>query len=58
VTIREKYRLRVFENRMLGIFKPKRDEVTEGWRKLHNVELHNMYSSPSIIRMMTSKNMR
>jgi hypothetical protein len=43
VTLREKYRLRVFENRVLkGIFGPKKDEVTEGWRKLHNEELHNL----------------
>jgi hypothetical protein len=46
----------VFENRVLrGIFGPKRDEVTGGWRKMHNEELHNLYSSPSIIRMMKSK---
>jgi hypothetical protein len=43
----------VFENRVLRrIFGPKRDEVTGGWRKLHNEELHNLYSLPSIIRMM------
>jgi hypothetical protein len=46
-------RLRMFENRMLRrIFGPKRDEVTGGWRKLHNEELHNLYSSPSIIRII------
>jgi hypothetical protein len=39
----------VFENRVLGrIFGPKRDEVTGGWRKIHNEELHNLDSSPSI----------
>jgi hypothetical protein len=49
----------VFENRVLRrIFGPKRDGVTEGWRKLHNEELHNLYSSPSIIRVITSKRMR
>jgi hypothetical protein len=49
----------VFENRMLKrIFGPKRDEVTGVWRKLHNEELHNMYSSPSIIRMIKSRRMR
>jgi hypothetical protein len=37
---------------------PKRDEVTGGWRKLHNKELHNLYSSPSIIRMIRSRRMR
>jgi hypothetical protein len=40
------------------IFVPKRDEVTGGWRKLHNEELHNLYSSPSIIRMIKSRRMR
>jgi hypothetical protein len=39
------------------IFRPKRDEVTGGWRKLHNEEGHNLYSSPSIIRMMKSRSM-
>jgi hypothetical protein len=41
-----------------GIFGPKRDKVKGGWRKLHNVELHNLYSSPSIIRMVKSRRMR
>jgi hypothetical protein len=50
---------RVFESRVLkGIFGPKRDEVTGGWRKLHNEELHNLYSSPSIIRTIKSRRMR
>jgi hypothetical protein len=40
------------------IFGPKRDEVTGGWRKLHNEELHNLYPSPSIIRMIKSRRMR
>jgi hypothetical protein len=49
----------VFENRVLGrIFGPKRDEVTGGWRKLHSEELHNLYTSPSIIRMIKSRRMR
>jgi hypothetical protein len=49
----------VLENRVLsGIFGPKRDEVTGGWRKLHNEELHDLYSSPSIIRMIKSSRMR
>jgi hypothetical protein len=48
----------VFENRVLRrIFGPKRDEVTEGWRKLHN-EIRDLYSSPSIIRIMKSRRMR
>jgi hypothetical protein len=40
------------------IFGPKRDGVTGGWRKLHNEELHNLYSSPNIIRMIKSRRMR
>jgi hypothetical protein len=49
----------VFENRALRrIFGPKRDEVTGGWRKLHNEELRNLYSSPSIIRMIKSRRKR
>jgi hypothetical protein len=56
--LKEEHRLRVFENRVLRIFGPKRDEVTGGWRNLHNEELHNLYSSPSIIRMIKSRRMR
>jgi hypothetical protein len=53
LTLREEHRLRVFENWVLRrIFGPERDEVTGGWRKLHNEELHNLYSLPSIIRMI------
>jgi hypothetical protein len=49
----------VFENRDLRrIFGPKRDDVTGDWRKLHNEELHNLYSSPNIIRMIKSRRMR
>jgi hypothetical protein len=49
----------VFENRVLRrIFGPKRDEVTGDWRKLHNEELHNLYYSPNIIRMIKSRRMR
>jgi hypothetical protein len=49
----------VFENRLLRrIFGPKKDEVTGEWRKLHNEELHHLYSSPSIIRIMKSRSMR
>jgi hypothetical protein len=59
LTIREEHKLRVFENRVLRrIFGPKRYGVTEGWRKLHNEELHNLYSSPSIIRIIKSRRMR
>jgi hypothetical protein len=49
----------VFENRVLrGIFGPKRDGVKGGWRKLYNEEFHNFYSSPSRIRIITSRRMR
>jgi hypothetical protein len=59
LTIREEHRLRVFGNGVLRmIFGPKRDEVTGEWRKLHNEELHDLYSSPRIIRIMKSRRMR
>jgi hypothetical protein len=48
--LKEEHRLRLFENRLQRkIFGPKRDEVTGGWRKFHNEEFHDLYSSPSII---------
>ena len=51
--MREECRLRVFENRILRrIFGPKRDEVTGEWRKLHNEELNDLYSSPSVVWVM------
>jgi hypothetical protein len=54
--LRKEHRLRVFENRVLRrIFVSKRDEVMGEWRKLHNEELHNLYSSPDIIRQITSR---
>jgi hypothetical protein len=57
-TLKEENRLRVFENRVLRrIFGPKRDEVTGGWRKLHNEELHNLYSSPGIITMIKARSL-
>jgi len=56
LTLREECRLRVFENRVLRrIFGPKRDEVTREWRKLHNDELNNLYSSPTIVRAIKSR---
>jgi hypothetical protein len=59
LSLREEHRLRVFENRVLRrIFGPKRDEATGEWRKLHNEELHNSYSSPDIIRQVKSRRMR
>jgi hypothetical protein len=59
LTLREEHRLRVFGNRVLSrIFRPKRDDVTGEWRKLHNEELHILYASPNIIRQIKSKRMR
>jgi hypothetical protein len=59
LTVREEHKLRVFENRVLRrIFGPKRDRLTGGWRKLHDEKLHNLYSSPSIIRIIKSGRMR
>jgi hypothetical protein len=59
LTLREEHRLRVFENRVLRrMFGPKRDEVMGEWRKLHNEELHNLYSSPDIIKQVKSRGMR
>jgi hypothetical protein len=57
--LREKHRLRVFENRVLRrTFGPKRDKVMGEWRKLHNGQLHNLYSSPDIIRQIKSRRVR
>jgi hypothetical protein len=59
LTLREEQRLRVFENRVLRrIFGPKRDEVTGEWRRLHNEELNDVYSSPDIMRVIKSRRMR
>jgi hypothetical protein len=59
LTLREEDRLRVFENRVLKwIFRPKKDEVMGGWRKLHNKELHNLYCSPDIISMIKARRIR
>jgi hypothetical protein len=59
LTLKEEHRLRVFENRVLRrIFGPKRNEVTGGWKKLRNEVLCNLYSSPSLIRMIKSRWMR
>jgi hypothetical protein len=53
--LRKESRLRVFENRVLRrIFGPKRYEVTREWRKLHNEELNDLYSSPNILRVIKS----
>jgi hypothetical protein len=59
LTSKEEHRLRMFENRVLKkIFGPKRDEVTEEPRKLHKVELRDLYSSPNIIKIIKSRIMR
>jgi hypothetical protein len=59
LTLREEHGLRVFEKGILRrIFGPKRNEVIERWRKLHNEELLNLYSSPSIIRIIKSRRVR
>jgi hypothetical protein len=59
MTLREEHRLRMFKNRVLRkIFGRRRDEVTGGWSKLHNEELRDLYSSPSIIRMIKLRKIR
>jgi hypothetical protein len=59
LTVRREPKRKVSENKVLRrIFGPKREEVAGGWRKLHNEELHNLYASPDIIRMIKSRSMR
>jgi len=59
LTLREERKLRVFENMVLRrIFGPRRDEVTWEWRRLHNEELNDLYSSPNIVRVIKSRRMR
>jgi hypothetical protein len=59
LALREEHRLGVFENRVLRrTIGPKRDKATGEWRKLHNEELHDLYSSTSIIRIMKARKMR
>jgi hypothetical protein len=59
LTLNEERRLMVFENRVLRkIFGPKKDEATGVWRKIHNEELHDLYSSPNIVRVIKSKRIR
>jgi len=57
--LREESRPRVFENKVLRkMFGPKRDEVTGEWRKVHNEEIHDLYTSPIIVRVKKSRSMR
>jgi len=56
--LREERKLRVFENMVLRIFGPRRDEVTWEWRRLHNEELNDLYSSHNIVRVIKSRRMR
>jgi len=59
LTLREERKLRVFENMVLrSIFGPGRDEVTGECRRLQNEELHDLYSSPNIVRVIKSRRMR
>ena len=59
LTLREERSLRVFENGVLsGIFGRKGDEVTGEWRKLHNQDLHDLYSSPTVVWVIKSRRMR
>jgi hypothetical protein len=56
--LKDEHRLRVFENRVLrGIFGPKRDDVTGKWRKLHNENIHDLYFSRNIVRVIKSRKM-
>jgi hypothetical protein len=59
LTLREERKLRLFENNVLKrIFGPRRDEVTGDWRRLHNEELNDLYSSPNVVRVIKSRRMR
>jgi hypothetical protein len=56
LTLREEHKLKEFENTLLRrMFGPKREEVAEGWRRLHNEELRNLYALPNIIRVIKSR---
>ena len=58
LTLREERKLRMFENMVLRIFGPRSDEVKGEWRRLHNVELNDLYCSPNIVRVIKSRRMR
>jgi hypothetical protein len=54
--VREEHRLWIFDNRVIRrTFGPKKEKVAGGWRRLHNEELHNLYASPHIIRVIKSR---
>lgn len=58
-TLADEHKLRVFENKVLRkIYGPKRDEMTGEWRRLHNEELHGLYDSPDVVKIMKSKRLR
>ena len=58
-TLADEQKLRVFENKVLRkIYGPKRDEMTGEWRRLHNEELHGLYDSPDVVRIMKSRRLR
>jgi len=59
LALREERKLKVFENMVLrGIFGPRRDEVTGEWRRLHDAELNDLYTSSNIVRVIKSRRMR
>jgi hypothetical protein len=58
LTLREERKLRVFENMVLRIFGPRRNEVTGEWRRLHKEELNDLYTSPNIVWVIKSRRMR
>jgi hypothetical protein len=59
IAVREEHKLSIFENRVQGsIFGPKREGLVGGWRRLHNEELHNLYTSRNVIRVVKLRRMR
>ena len=58
LTLREERKLRVFENMVLRIFGPRRDDVTGEWRRLHNEELNDLCCSPNVVRVIKWRRMR